>query len=76
MSKPRVARVARAASVDVWPRVFGSPEFASPSAKEQAVRERERLIVLTRVGLRPGNHVDVLEMLGLIPTVAGKQVNA
>lgn len=54
-------------SVDVWPRVFGSPEFALPSDRERGQRDRERLIVLTKIGLRPGNNLDVMEALGLVP---------
>lgn len=54
-------------SVDVWPRVFGSPEFALPSEKERVHRDREKLIVLTKISLRPGNNLDVMEALGLVP---------
>lgn len=34
--------------------------------RETAATDRQRAIVITRIGLRPGNNNDLLEMLGLM----------
>lgn len=63
----RMAVARSTSSADIWPQVFGAPNYAHTSDREEKARVKERAIVLTKIGLRPGNNNDILEMLGLIP---------
>lgn len=48
---------------------FFTPDPVRMSDHEAAVHARNRAIVFTRIGLLPGDNTDLLEALGLIPTV-------
>lgn len=59
------------------PRHRGYPDQFNGVIPSRAVTppSRDAAIVITRIGLRPGDNTDILEALGLIPTQASRVPN-
>lgn len=66
MLEEKIGRKA-ASGIGSWAKEYVPAE--TQSEQELKVRAKERLIVLTKIALRPGDNTDMLEALGLIPAV-------